>query len=73
MVLLLRIIAKNFIAHGLDHFHPFIAWFLELFLKFEAIGEPNMLILFPLPFSSASPSRWRLEMFYLPNISALDL
>jgi hypothetical protein len=45
---------NNLIVHGFDHFQPFVAWFLKLFLKFEAIGKPNKLILFPLPFSSAS-------------------
>jgi hypothetical protein len=71
LIFFLGIITKYLVAHGLNHLQPFVARFLELFLKFKATGEPYKLILFPPFFSSASPNRWKLEMFCWPNILIL--
>jgi hypothetical protein len=72
LIFFLGVITKYLISHGLNHLQPFVARFLELFLKFKEIGEPYKLMLPPpLLSSSAFPNRWKLEMSCLPNILVL--
>jgi hypothetical protein len=55
LIFFFGIITKYFIAHGLNHLQPFVARFLELFLKFKTIGEPYKFMLFPPSFFFGIP------------------